>query len=133
MPPADPQQRLWNPAVETLSRDALRALQWRRLTRQLRYNFEGSAFYRAQFARAGAEPGDIRSFADFARLPLMDKADQRAAQQESLDRFGNPFELLACAPREKIVRIVSTSGTSGTPTLYTHTAHDIAVINEMHA
>ena len=133
MPPNDPQQLLWNPTVETLSRDALRALQWDRLTRQLRYNHDNSAFYRAQFARAGAEPGDIRSFEDFARLPLMDKADQRAAQQESLDRFGNPFELLACAPREKIVRIVSTSGTSGTPTLYTHTAHDIAVINEMHA
>ena len=90
MPPNDPQQLLWNPAVETLSRDALRALQWDRLTRQLRYNHDSSAFYRAQFARAGAEPGDIRSFEDFARLPLMDKADQRAAQQESLDRFGNP-------------------------------------------
>ncbi|MYJ71884.1 MAG: phenylacetate--CoA ligase [Rhodospirillaceae bacterium] len=133
MPPADLQQRLWNPAVETLSRDALRDLQWQRLTRQLRYNFEGSAFYRAQFEKSGAEPGDIRSFEDFARLPLMDKADQRATQAESLERFGNPYELLACAPREKIVRIVSTSGTSGAPTLYTHTAHDIAVVNEMHA
>lgn len=133
MIPTDPTQALWNPAMERLSGDALRALQWSRLTRQLQYNFDGSAFYRAQFSKAGAKPGDIKSFEDFARLPLMDKADQRTAQQESLDRFGNPFELLACAPKEKIVRIVSTSGTTGTPTLYTHTAHDIAVINEMHA
>lgn len=133
MGPPDRAQLLWNPEAESLSGDALRALQWARLIRQLRYNFDGSAFYRARFAEAGAEPGDIKSFSDFARLPLMDKADQRTAQQESLDRFGNPFELLACAPKEKIVRIVSTSGTTGTPTLYTHTAHDVAVINEMHA
>jgi len=119
--------------METLSGDALRELQWRRLERQLRYNFEGSAFYRDQFAKAGAAPGDIRSFDDFARLPLMDKADHRTAQQESLDRFGNPYELLACAPRDRIVRIASTSGTTGTPTLYTHTARDVATINEMHA
>lgn len=129
----DLSQLLWNPARETLSGDALRALQWSRLCKQLQYNFDGSAFYRAQFSKAGAETGDIKSFDDFARLPLMDKADQRAAQQESLDRFGNPFELLACAPREKIVRVVSTSGTTGVPTLYTHTAHDVAIINEMHA
>jgi len=132
MPP-DPTQRLWNPTAENLSGDTLRDLQWRRLSAQIRYNHDRSPFYRAQFAKVGAEPGDIRSFADFSRLPLMDKADQRQAQQESLDRYGNPFELLACAPKEKIVRIVSTSGTTGTPTLYTHTAHDIAVINEMHA
>ena len=129
----DPAQKLWNPAVESLSRPALEALQLERLKKQVRYNFERSPFYRDQFDSVSATPDDIRSFADFSRLPLMTKADQRNAQQDSLDRFGNPFELLACAPKEKIVRIVSTSGTSGTPALYTHTAHDIAVINEMHA
>lgn len=127
----DHTQRLWNPDVETLSRDALRALQLERLKAQLAYNYANSAFYKARFDDVGAAPGDIASFEDFAQLPLMDKADQRAAQAESLDRFGNPYELLACAPREKIVRVVSTSGTTGVPTLYTHTAHDVAVINEM--
>lgn len=127
----DPNRKLWNPAVETLSRDALAALQLERLKRQLVYNFDNSPFYRAQFEKAGAEPGDIKDFEDFARLPLMDKTDHRQAQQESLERFGNPYALLACAPADKIVRIASTSGTTGEPTLYTHTAHDVAVINEM--
>lgn len=127
----DQNRKLWNPDVETLSRDALEALQLERLKKQLVYNFDNSEFYRAQFRKTGAEPGDIQNLEDFARLPLMDKTDQRDAQQESLDRFGNPYELLACAPREKIIRIVSTSGTTGVPTLYTHTAHDVAVINEM--
>jgi phenylacetate-CoA ligase len=127
----DQNRKLWNPEIETLSRDVLEALQLERLKKQLVYNFENSEFYRGQFGKAGAEPADIRSFDDFSRLPLMDKIDQRDAQQESLDRFGNPYELLACAPRDRIIRIVSTSGTTGVPTLYTHTAQDVAVINEM--
>lgn len=130
---ADPDRPLWNEAVERLSRDALAALQLDRLRRQVAYNHAHSPFYRDRFRAAGIEPGDIRSFDDFARLPLMDKTDQRNAQQESLDRFGDPYALLACAPRDRIIRIVSTSGTSGMPTLYTHTAHDVAVINEMHS
>jgi phenylacetate-CoA ligase len=81
----------------------------------------------------GAEPVDIRSFDDFARLPLMTKDEHRRAQQESIERFGDPFTLLACAPRDRLVRINSTSGTTGTPTLYTLTEHDVGVVNEMHA
>lgn len=127
----DPGRRLWNPAVETMSRDELEALQLERLARQLAYNHRNSAFYRRRFEAAGAEPGDIRTFGDFANLPLMDKAEHRAAQSESLERHGNPYELLACAPADRIIRIVATSGTTGVPTLYTHTAHDVAVINEM--
>lgn len=127
----DRNRKLWNPGVETLSRDALEALQLERLKKQLVYNFDNSEFYRGQFAKAGADPRDIQNLEEFSRLPLMDKTDQRDAQQDSLDRFGNPYELLACAPRDRIIRIVSTSGTTGVPTLYTHTAHDVAVINEM--
>lgn len=122
---------LWNPDVETLSRDEIRALQLRRLRRQLTYNHDNSEFYRRQFASVGARPEDVRDFDDFAKLPLMGKEEHRASQQESLERYGNPYALLACAPAERIVRIVSTSGTTGVPTLYTHTAHDVAVINEM--
>lgn len=124
---------LWNADAERLSGEPLRSLQLDRLKRQVAYNAANSGFYRRTFTAAGAEPADIRSFEDFARLPLMTKDQHRAAQDESLERFGNPFALLACAPRERIVRLSSTTGTTGTPTLYTHTAHDVAVINEMHA
>lgn len=124
---------LWNEAVEAMPRDALRALQWERLQRQMQYNFERSPFLRAKFDAAGATPADVRGFDDFARIPVTTKDEHRRAQQESIERHGDPFALLACARPDEIVRINATSGTTGTPTLYTLTAHDVAVVNEMHA
>lgn len=126
-------RRLWNEAVETLSREALRALQWRRLQQQMRYNHERSPFLRAKFEAVGANPADIGDFDDFAQIPVTTKDEHRRAQQESLEHYGNPFTLLACARPEEIIRINATSGTTGTPTLYTLTAHDVAIVNEMHA
>ncbi|MCL4185135.1 MAG: hypothetical protein KJ011_16980 [Burkholderiaceae bacterium] len=130
---ADAHRRLWNERVETMSRDALRALQWQRLQRQMQYNYDRSPVHRGKFEAIGARPQDIRDFDDFARIPPMTKDEHRRVQQESLERHGNPYALMACARPEEIVRINATSGTSGTPTLYTLTAHDVAVVNEMHA
>ncbi|MDP7120356.1 MAG: hypothetical protein QF395_08510, partial [Arenicellales bacterium] len=125
--------RLWNKAVEAMPHTQLRDLQLTRLRAQVAYNFANSPFFKDKFATAGMRPDDVASFADFARLPLMTKAELRTAQAESLERFGNPYALLACAPPEKIVRINATSGTTGVPTLYTLTAKDVATVNEMHA
>ncbi len=131
--PGEPNRPLWNEAIERLSRDALCALQLQRLKRQVAYNHAHSEFYRAKFAAAGLVPDDIRSLQDFARLPLMTKDEHRRAQAESLERYGDPLRLINCAPIDKVVRINSTSGTTGMPTFYAVTAHDVAVINEMHA
>jgi phenylacetate-CoA ligase len=127
------ERMLWNEAVERMPREAMRALQLDRLKRQVAYNFANSEFYRAKFTAAGIQPGDIRSFEDFARLPLMTKDEHRQAQADSLDRYGDVLRMLNCAQIDKVVRINSTSGTTGMPTLYAVTAHDVAVINEMHA
>lgn len=129
----DPNRKLWNPSVETMPRDALRSLQLERLQRQVAYNFERSPFLRDKIREAGMEPADVRSLEDFARIPVTTKDEHRVAQSESLERFGNPYAMLACAAPEKIVRINATSGTTGVPTLYLLTAHDVAVVNEMHA
>src|SRR5690606_25558742 len=129
----DPRRRLWNEPVETLSRDAIARLQLQRLQRQVRYNYDRSPVHRRNFDEAGAQPEDIRTVEDFARIPVMTKDEHRRVQEESLERHGNPFALLACARPDEIVRINATSGTTGTPTLYTLTAHDVAVVNEMHA
>ena len=127
------ERKLWNEKIETLSRDELRALQLKRLKAQVRYNYERSPFYKAKFDQVGARPEDIQSFEDFAKIPLMTKDEHRQAQEESIERYGNPYALLACAPKEKIIRINATSGTTGTPTLYTLTRHDVEIVNEMHA
>jgi phenylacetate-CoA ligase len=127
------ERKLWNENIETLSRDAMRALQLEKLRKQVTYNYEQSPVYRKKFDDVGAAPGDIKSFEDFARIPVMTKDEHRSTQEESLERYGNPYALLACAPKEKIIRINSTSGTTGMPTLYTLTRHDVDVVNEMHA
>jgi phenylacetate-CoA ligase len=130
---ANDSRQLWNERIERMSRDEMRSLQLERLKRQVAYNHAGSPYFRAKLDGAGIAPADIRSFEDFAHVPLMDKNEHRQVQAESLERHGTPFALLACAPQDRIVRISATSGTTGMPTLYTLTAHDVAVVNEMHA
>jgi phenylacetate-CoA ligase len=126
-------REFWNEEIETLSPQDLQALQWKRLKKQLRYNFENSVYYREEkFQKVGLTPDDIRTFEDFEKIPLMTKDEHRWIQTESMRKFGHPYGLITCAPREKIVRINSTSGTTGQPTLYTLTENDIKVLNEMH-
>ncbi len=126
--------RFWNERVETLPPERMKALQWRRLKKQLRYNYEKSIYYREEkFHSAGLTPDDIRTFKDFQKIPFMTKEEHRWIQEESIRRFDHPYGLITCAPLEKIIRINSTSGTTGTPTLYTLTKNDVKVVNEMHS
>jgi len=126
--------QFWNEKIETLPSDEMKAVQWKRLKNQLRYNYENSTYYREEkFHKVGLTPDDIHVFEDFQKLPLTTKDEHRWLQEESLRKFGHPYGLITCAPKEKIVRINSTSGTTGQPTLYTLTRNDITVLNEMHA
>ena len=128
------EKKFWNPAIEALPPSELKILQWRRLKKQLQYNYAHSEFYREEkFHKVKLTPEDIHSFEDFQQIPLMTKEEHRWIQEESLRRFGHPYGLITCAPREKIIRINSTSGTTGQPTLYTLTKNDVKVLNEMHA
>jgi phenylacetate-CoA ligase len=116
-----------------MSADEIRLLQWERLVKQLQYDYSHSIYYREKFRKVGLAPEDIRSFEDFQKIPLMTKEEHRRVQQDSIERFGHPYGLVTCAPIEKIIRVNSTSGTTGVPTLYTLTKHDVDVLNEMHA
>ena len=60
----------WNEPVETMSRDALREIQWQRLEKQMRYVYYNSDFYRKTFVEIGAHPDDIKSIEDFRNLPI---------------------------------------------------------------
>lgn len=122
---------LWNPAAECLSRDELQAFQWRKLTVQLAYNYANSLFYRRRFDRIGCRPEDIRTWDDFRKLPIMNKHDHRQAQEESVERHGHPFGMLAGAPPEKFIILNATSNTTGVPTLYTITARDLAIASSV--
>jgi len=131
--PTYEERRFWNPRMETMSNDEMKDLQIGRLKTQLAYNYSHSLFYRKKFEQAGMKPEDIRTLEDFQHIPLTNKDEQRKAQEESIETFGHPYGpgTITCAPIEKIIRIGSTSGTTGTPTLYTLTQHDIDVVNEL--
>ena len=101
--------------IERASRDEIAALQSERLKRTLRHAYEGSAFYRAAFDAAGAHPDDLRELADLSRFPFLEKKHFRE---------NYPFGLFA-VPRERIVRLHASSGTTGKPTVVGYTRTDI--------
>jgi len=101
--------------IETASRDELAALQLERLAWSLQHAYENVPHYRRQFDAAGVHPGDLRSLADLARFPFTTKQDLR-------DNY--PFAMFA-VPREQVVRIHASSGTTGRPTVVGYTARDI--------
>jgi phenylacetate-CoA ligase len=118
-----------------MSSDEMGALQFERLRKQLAYNYNNSLLYRNKFEQADMKPEDVRSWEDFRRIPLTGKDEQKRAQEESTAELGHPFGpgTITCAPQDRIVRLNSTSGTTGTPTLYALTQSDVEIMNELHA
>ncbi len=101
--------------IETASRDELAALQLERLKWTLSHAYTNSPFYRARFDAAGVHPDDLKTLEDLAKFPFTTKEDLRQ---------NYPFGMFA-VPREKIVRIHASSGTTGKPTVVGYTARDI--------
>ncbi|HVW70206.1 MAG TPA: phenylacetate--CoA ligase PaaK [Steroidobacteraceae bacterium] len=101
--------------IERASTDELRALQLARLKWSLRHTYENVAPYRLKCEAAGVHPDDLKSLSDLQHFPFTTKADLREAY---------PFGLFA-VPREKVVRVHASSGTTGRPTVVGYTARDI--------
>ncbi|MEW6720836.1 MAG: phenylacetate--CoA ligase [Thermodesulfobacteriota bacterium] len=114
---------IWNDEFETLPREALDALQLKRL-RSLADRVYGSVpFYRKKLDETGYRPGDVRSLQDLSRLPFTTKLDLR-------DTY--PFGLFA-VPMERVVRIHASSGTTGKPVVVGYTRRDIDTWAELMA
>ena len=101
--------------IERASADELQALQLTRLKWSLRHTYKNVAAYRRKCEVAGIHPDDLKSLADLQYFPFTTKADLRDAY---------PFGLFA-VPRERVVRIHASSGTTGKPTVVGYTTHDI--------
>jgi phenylacetate-CoA ligase len=95
--------------------EELRALQLDRLRWSLRHAYDNVRHYREVFDAAGVSPADLRDLADLARFPFTAKADLR-------DNY--PFGMFA-VPREQVVRVHASSGTTGRPTVVGYTRDDI--------
>ena len=103
--------------IETASVDELRSLQLERLQWSLRHAYDNVPHYREAFDDAGVHPDDCRELADLARFPFTTKQDLR-------DHY--PFGMFA-VPREQVVRVHASSGTTGQPTVVGYTADDVSM------
>ena len=104
-------------AAETLARDDLAALQLERLRATLKRAYERVPHFTRAFNKAGVKPSDLESLADIARFPFTVKTDLR-------DNY--PFSMFA-VPRDELLRVHASSGTTGRPTVVGYTKDDLAM------
>ncbi|HQS09584.1 MAG: phenylacetate--CoA ligase [Rhizobiales bacterium 24-66-13] len=102
-------------ATERASRDEIMSLQRERLAWSLRHAYENVPFYRKKFDEACVHPSDLRELSDLAKFPFTVKTDLR-------DNY--PFGLFA-VPKEKLIRVHGSSGTTGKPIVVGYTKADI--------
>jgi phenylacetate-CoA ligase len=101
--------------IETASQDELQSLQLQRLKATLQHAYANVPHYRQRFDEKGVHPDDLTSLSDLAKFPFTGKEDLRA---------NYPFGMFA-VPRDKVVRIHASSGTTGKPTVVGYTQKDI--------
>ena len=106
---------IYNEEFETLPREALEALQLKRLQRVIQRVYHTVGFYKKIFDQAGVSPEDLKTLADLQRFPFTTKQDLR-------DNY--PFGLFA-SPMSSIVRLHASSGTTGRSTVVGYTKRDI--------
>jgi phenylacetate-CoA ligase len=115
-----PEPALLDP-MERASLDELRAVQLERLKATLRRVWDNVPYYRTKFEAYGVHPDDLKSLADLAKFPFTTKEDLRATY---------PFGLFA-VPREQVIRLHASSGTTGKPTVVGYTRADIDTWSEV--
>jgi len=115
------EHRIWNPEVERMPREDLEQLQLERLQATLNRVHRNVRFYRNRFEEIGIEPGDLRTRDDLRKIPFTTKEDLRN---------NYPYGMFA-VPLREVVRIHSSTGTTGKPTVVGYTANDIDAWSEV--
>lgn len=101
--------------IETASRDEIAALQLERMRWSVSHAYNNSEFYRKRFDDHGVHPDELKTLSDLAKFPFTVKTDLRDCY---------PFGMFS-VPREEIVRLHASSGTTGKPTVVGYTRKDI--------
>ncbi len=112
---------LLDPVAEAMPRDELRRVQGDRLAECVARGWRAGGFWRDRLAGAGVRPEDIRATGDLARLPFTTKADLRATYP-----LGS-----VVVPRHELARALTSSGTTGTPTVAAYTRGDLELWAEL--
>lgn len=113
----------WQPEFELMGRRELENLQLGRLKSTVEKVYRNVPFYHSRMKEAGVSPQDIQSLKDLARLPATRKANLRE---------NYPFGLFA-VPKEEVVRVHASSGTTGKPTVVGYTRNDIETWSDLMA
>lgn len=125
-PPLD--QEHWFPERETMDPEARDELILERIQRVMAYAWDTSTFYRTKWSAAGLEPGDVRSLADFEKVPVIVKDELRADQAAH-----EPFGSYLCVDPAEVKHINGTSGTTGRPTAFGISQGDWDAVANAHA
>jgi phenylacetate-CoA ligase len=120
-----PEAHYWDAEIETMPWDDARAMQLGKLRQQLEYVVSHSPFYARKFESAGVAPESIRSLEDFTSFPFTTKEELRESQVAS-----PPLGAYAAASLDDVVRIHSSSGTTGRPSYVGITRRDRDVWTE---
>jgi phenylacetate-CoA ligase len=121
LPRVAPPKRSELDPIEIASRDEIAALQLKRLKGTLRHAYANVAHFRTKCEAQGVHPDDLKQLADLARFAFTTKEDLRETY---------PFGMFA-VPREKVLRIHASSGTTGKPTVVGYTLRDIDIWAEL--
>lgn len=116
-------RRFWNRAIETAGRDEIRRTQEERLRGLVKRLYEDVPFYHERLKGAGVNPADVRTLDDLKKLPFTMKSDIRS---------NYPFGLLA-VPKNEVVEVHMSSGTTGIPTPNYLTRTDVENWSEISA
>ena len=106
---------IWNKEIECADREVMRRLQLERLQEEVRFEYEHVPYYAEKMDKAGVKPEDIRTLEDIALLPFITKEDLAE---------NYPTGLFAL-PMKDIIRIQSSSGTTGKPKILGYTQRDM--------
>lgn len=112
---------IFQPEFECASRNHIRDIQTERLRKVVAFCWDKVPYYRKKMEHAGVKVSDIRTLDDIVKIPLTTKEDMR---------WNYPFGMFAVPPRE-LIRIHSSSGTTGNPTVVGYTRADIELWSDL--
>ncbi len=114
------EQPFWNPVLETMTREKLKHLQFKKFKRILNWAYTHSKFHKALYKKAGLPPEDISSFDDIKKIPKVEKSMMRGIQNKDPFPYGDAL----CVPLEEVSTYRQTSGTTGQPVYQPDTWQD---------
>ncbi len=113
--------KFWDNEIATSTREEIRSIQTGRLAGTIRHIYGANSFYKQRIDEAGLDPNGVKDIEDIQKLPFTTKEDLRQ---------NYPFGLF-CAPQDEVVRVHSSSGTTGNPTVVGYTKHDLEIWAEV--